>query len=45
MYLELLAHVVHVILNRGRFDPELATYLLICQPEIDEMRNLQLAPR
>ncbi len=44
MHLELLAHVVHVILNRGRFNPQLAAYLLVRQAAVDEMCNLQLAP-
>ena len=45
MYVELLAQVMHVILDRGRFDSQLATDLLVRQPAIDQLRDLQLAPR
>src|ERR1700730_10839861 len=45
MHVELLAQVMHVILDRGRFDSQLATDLLVRQPAIDQLRDLQLAPR
>ena len=45
MHFEFLAQVVHVILDRRSFDAEPAGDLLVREPAIDQMCDLQLAPR
>lgn len=43
MDLELVEDVVHVILHRGRLDPQLPRDLLVGQAAVDEIPNLQFA--
>src|SRR5437588_8507143 len=45
VYLEFLAQVVDVVLDRCGFDSQPAADLLVREPAIDQMRDLQLAPR
>src|SRR6185437_993700 len=45
MNAELLANIVDVILDCGGFDSQLTSDLLVREPAIDEMRDLELAPR
>src|SRR2546430_12376235 len=45
VYLEFLAQVVDVVLDRRGLDSQPAADLLVREPAIDQMRDLQLAPR
>src|SRR2546429_5801285 len=45
VYVEFLAQVVDVVLDRRGFDSQPAADLLVREPAIDQMRDLQLAPR
>jgi len=45
VYLKFLAQVVDVVLDRRSFYSQPAADLLVREPAIDQMRDLQLAPR
>src|SRR2546421_12807022 len=45
VYLEFLAQVVNVVLDRRGFDSQPAADLLVGEPALDQLRDLQLAPR